>query len=487
MINKILILGGGTSGWLTAAYLVKNLLKPTQIILIEDTKLGPIGVGEGTQPATARFLYECGLEPKDWMKASNASFKFGVELVNWTDEPYFVDNDTNLNHYIAEGLFSSHYFANKSKKEFNEWHPAYRLAKANKSPKFSENRDFNNTLPEGSYGAVHFSALDIVKVIKSKIIDKIIYIDTDITSVYNDSNGITYLEDNNKVQYSADLYIDCTGFKSLLLGKALEVPFESYEDILPCDRAVAIQTQYKDPEIECFPYTRSTAMDAGWRWTIPIYNRIGNGYVYSSKFLSDDEAEQELRKSIRDFKSPANRLKMKCGRYKDIFVKNVCAIGLSAGFVEPLEATGITFTTAVVKSLTKLLNIQVPNIKLELNNWFKDMVEEIVAFVWSHYYFSTKNDTNFWKYIRTLEYNNKFIPFIDDSVYSNKMFRAGSSMFNNVQWFQVYHTFINNKELSIEDSEYAKYILDSISARVDLALNTLPNQYSYLSNWYNKE
>lgn len=492
MLNKIVILGGGTSGWLTAAYLVNNLKLNCEIILVEDSKVGPIGVGEGTQPATASFLYDCGISPSKWMKASNAAFKYGVELVGWNTEPYFVDNDSYLNHYIHDGLFSSHYFANKPHHEFSNWHPAYRLAKANKSPKFSYNFDFNNLIPENSYGAVHFSALEIVKVIKDLIIDKITYIDTKITTVNSDEGNILSLVGECNYTIAGDLYIDCSGFKSILLEESLKEPFISYEDILPCDSAVAIQTDYVDPYTQCHPYTKSTAMSSGWRWTIPIYNRIGNGYVYSSKFISKEDAEKELRDSIGDYTSKANHLKMKCGKHNEVFKGNVCAVGLSAAFVEPLEATGITFTTAIVKNLTKILNLtggSVDNsVRSAINVGFNSMVDEIVAFIIAHYYFSTKDDTSFWKHISNMKYPEKYLNIFKRIKYSTSVQLEPNSMFNSMQWFQMYHVDSIESEtiLNKEQEVYAKFILDSTSKKVDLAIDTLDNHYNYLRKWYNE-
>lgn len=492
MLNKIVILGGGTSGWLAAAYLVNNLNFKSEIVLVEDSKAGPIGVGEGTQPATASFLYECGIPPENWMKASKAAFKYGVELSGWNSQDYFVDNDTFINHLVTGNIFSTHYFADKPHKEYSKWHPAYRLAKANKSPKFSYKFDFNNTIPESSYGAVHFSALDIVQVIKEQILDKITYIDTTIVRIEKCENSIKYLEDKDGYKIYADLFLDCTGFKSILLEETLNEPFESYTDILPCDSAVAIQTQYKDPYVECHPYTKATAMSSGWRWTIPIYSRIGNGYVYSSKFCSKEEAEVELRNSINDYSSKAVHLKMKCGKHANIFKSNVCAVGLSAAFVEPLEATGITFTTAVIKNLVKILNISNglinEGVRSAINSGFSLMVDEIVSFIIAHYYFSTKSDTPFWEHIRQMSYPKKYLDIFKEIEYSKNILRKPNSMFNSMQWFQMYHVDnqINEPILSNEEAEYAEFILNSTSLKVDLALSKLDNHYNYLRKWYNE-
>lgn len=497
-VKKIIVFGGGTSGWATAAYLVKNLKVPAEIVLIEDAKAGPIGVGEGTQPFTAQFLHQCGITPKMWMKDSHASFKLGVELTGWVDNPYFVDNDTSDNCMIAENFFTSDYFSRKPHAEFVNWHPAYQLAKANKALKLKDHFDLNFGMGEENYGAVHFSALDIIKTIKNLILDKITYVDTKIVDVQQDMYGISRLVDESGNSYSGDLYIDCTGFKSVLINQTLKVPFESYDKWLINDSAVAIQTQFKNPEEECHPFTKSTTMNAGWRWTIPIFNRIGNGYVYSSKFLTEEQAEKELRDAIGDYSSPVNRVKMRCGRQSEIAHKNVCAVGLSAGFVEPLEATGITFTTAVVKSLTDLLNMHGnvwnSNVKAALNRGFYEMAMEILTFVWVHYYFSNRNDTPYWQHIRSQKLDDlpEDCKFILSAFYPNPpryLFFSPASMFNAVQWFSVLHAGGAYKDLpplTPEQENYGKYFVDVQSYRVEQAKKLFQNQHTYLKNWYNE-
>lgn len=495
-IRKIIVFGGGTSGWLTAAYLVNNLSIPVEVHLIEDASLGPIGVGEGTQPLTARFLYHCGIDPKQWMEPSNAAFKHGVELIGWNDTPYFVDNDTVDNTLIADNLFTFDYFIDKPYKEFAEWHPAYRIAKANKSPKYKDHYDVNFHMGNNSFGAVHFSAFDIIKTIKELILDKITYTDTRITNVEKNNAGIVSLSDFNN-HYYADLYIDCSGFSSILLEKTLNVPFKSYNDLLLCDKAVALPTEYTNPADECHPYTKATAMNSGWRWTIPIYNRVGNGYVYSSKFISPEDAEKELRDSIKEYNAPVRHLDMKCGVHNEVAVKNVCAVGLSAGFIEPLEATGITFTTSVVTSLTNILNHS-QNIwgntqRTYINDNFKEVINETFVFVWAHYHFSTKNDTPFWQEIR----KQKITDLSEDAqqilshFYPTPMRFLNinqNSMFNVGQWFSVLHAGgaykDTNSNITDDDIKYAEYFLESNTERINKAINLFPNHYDFLRRWY---
>ena len=498
-IKKITIFGGGTSGWLTAAYLVHNLNVPTQIVLIEDSEQGPIGVGEGTQPFTAKFLSECGIPPHLWMKDSNASFKYGVELIGWNDDPYFVDNDNEDNGIIAHNLYTSDYFIDKPYKEFAKWHPAYRLAKKNICQKFDEYLDVNHRMGPVDFGAVHFGAYDIIKTIKQLILDKITYIDTKITDITVSQNGIESLISEKGESYQSDLFIDCTGFASILLEQKLNVPFIDYTRWLPNDRAVVIRTQFTNPQEQCHPYTKATAMNSGWKFTIPTYKSIGNGYVYSSKFITDEEAEQELRNTIDEHEAPARHLKMKCGYHKEIAVANVCAVGLSAGFVEPLEATGITFTTSVVSDITGVLNnsgnVWGEQQKFNINKNFNFMSNEILAFVWAHYYFSNKNDTDFWKSFRShkitdlpeqsQEIINLFLPM------PKRFFNIGpNSMFNVVQWWSMLHAGGAYKDiksnLTDKQKKYAEYFLECHNKRLELAEEMFDNHYDYLTDWYSK-
>jgi tryptophan halogenase len=499
-VKNIIILGGGTSGWLTAAYMIKNLKIPASITLIEDSDIGPIGVGEGTQPFTTKFLYNCGIPAEEWMKVAQASFKLGVEMKGWVAEDYFVDNDANYNVMLSENLYTSDYFLDKTNEELNAWHPAYRLAKANKSPKWSEHHDANLGSGQESFGAVHFSAQGIVDAIKKIVLDKITYVDTRIETINQDEDGISNLISADGTTYSADLYIDCTGFASVLIEKQLKSSWTSYSQYLPVDRAVVIPSEYSDPEKECHPYTKATTMTAGWMFTIPIMTRIGSGYIYSSKHISDEDAEKELRSVITHSDAPARIIHLKSGTHKEIARKNVVAVGLSAGFIEPLEATAITFTTTSVSAICELLNNNTmlwnDRCRQTINWLFGEMVNEIMAFVWCHYYFSTRNDTLFWQDIRKQRIEDlppeaqKFLPYFLPR--PGKFIYAGrGSMFNVFQWFRVIHAGGGYKgqsaNLTEEERGYCEYALDSISARVTLAKDRFMNHYKYLEKWYAKK
>lgn len=496
-VKTICIAGGGTSGWLTAGYLLKNLQTPTEIILIESKKIGPIGVGEGTQPYTSTFLRRCGLEPKDWMKDADATFKLGVEFVGWQDYNFFVDNDSIKSHQFGQQKLVHKYWVGKPSEDYFNWLPAYNLAKNNVSPKLSEDLDFVVGSESTPAEAVHFNAVKIGETLSSKFKEQVDYYDDEIVNVSVNDHGVEYLELGSGKKIIADLYIDCTGFNSILLEKSLKTEHISISSILPCDKAVAIPTQYTDPEAECFPYTQSITMNAGWRWKIPTFGRVGNGYVYSSNYISKEEAEAELRKEINEYSAPALHLDMKCGYKENIAVKNVVAVGLSAGFVEPLEATGITFTTKTVEVLCDYLNNFENNfndtVRSSINTYFFEMILEIISFIFLHYKTSSRRDNEFWNSFDQ-EYlpscvkiaANYFVPEPPNVLRQPRVF----DMFHSGQWFQMFNACgqyadIENR-LSDAEKIYYDIYLEMLKTRTDLQIKNYPNHYQFLKSWYSK-
>jgi len=500
IINNIVIVGGGSAGWLAAAHLTYNLPPAVKVTLIESSKIGTIGVGEGTQPFTTSFLLECGLEPKDWMPVAESTYKLGVLLEGWADHLAFVDNDVLDPAVIGRGIMMHQYvLSNKiSKDDFLNWQPAWRFAKANKAPKCNDSRlDITPGSFMQPWDAVHFRAEALVDVLKLSAKHKLKYIDDEITEVFTDDTGVTGLLTENNGLIHGDLYIDASGFKSMLIEQALKEPFVSFEDFLLCNRAVAIPTEYKNIKEEMFPYTKAIAMDSGWRWQIPTETRLGNGYVYSDKFISPEQAEQDLRTAIGEWDAPANHIKMKTGTHRNIAVKNVYATGLAAAFVEPLEATGITFTTKGIQNLTNLIGqnggAYNDDSATMLSDQYNLMVREIVDFIFLHYHCSQKNDTPFWQAVHQLPLPassktmlNHFVPNPPNDVNRQGMY----TMFHPGQWFSMLYAFgaydkhLGTHTLDENIQKYAEMVWDVHQYRVDKEIDLFPNHAEYIESWY---
>ena len=502
IINNIVIVGGGSAGWLAAAHLTYNLPPAVKITLVESTAIGTIGVGEGTQPFTTSFLLECGLEPKDWMPIAESTYKLGVLLDGWADNPAFVDNDVLDPAVIGRGIMMHQYVLSKgiTKEEFHDWQPAWRFAKENKAPKCNDPR---LDLMPGAFGqpwdAVHFRAEALVDILKLSCKHKLKYIDDKIVEVFSDDTGVTGLLTENNGMIHGDLYIDATGFKSMLLEQTLQEPFVSFEDFLLCNRAVAIPTAYKNKQEEMIPYTKATAMESGWRWTIPTSTRLGNGYVYSDKFITPEQAEQDLRKVLDEWEAPANHIKMKTGTHRHIAVKNVYATGLAAAFVEPLEATGITFTTKGIQNLTTLIiqngGSYNDDSATMLSDQYNLMVREIVDFIFLHYYCSQKNDTPFWNEVHRIPLPsssrtmlNHFVPNPPNDINRPGMY----TMFHPGQWFALLFAFgaydEHQGKIKLDDNTmaYAEMVWDLHKHRIDKELELFPNHADFIEKWYNE-
>jgi tryptophan halogenase len=490
-INSICIVGGGTSGWLTACYIKKNLPE-IQLTLVESSQIGTIGVGEGTQPYTTKFLRDCGLQPSDWMKTSDATYKLGVEFIGWQNHPFFVDNDSVLTHTVSYNRLIHNYWVGKHPENYYNWLPAYRLAKANISPKYNKELDFVIGTSNQSSEAVHFNAFKIVDTLKKQVLDKITYHDSEVIDVKINDFGVEHIVLTDR-KIISDLYIDCTGFKSLLIEKYLKVQHRDINSLLPCDRAMAMPTYYNEPELECHPYTKATAMNSGWRWTIPTYGRIGNGYVYSSSFINQDQAELEFRTSLNDFKTDILHIKMRTGYKEKICYKNVIAVGLSGGFVEPLEATGITFTTKTVEMLVSYLknsNFEFDDtVKNSINYMYESLFREILSFIHIHYKTNSKQDSEFWSYFNDVpmpefikEILRNFIPHPPEQLFKENNF----SMFHSGQWFQVLNACgqYENVNSLITETPYYDIHIETFRNKIDSIIKKFPNHYELLQKLY---
>ena len=419
-INSIRIIGGGSAGWMTAAALVTHL-PHVDIRVIEDPNTPHIGVGESTLGFIRNYLDVIGLKDTDFMKACNASYKLAIRFKNFYKKnneafyypfgPYNMDgNQRGLNDWALKKI----YFPKTPLSDFADCvSPMMALVNENK---LFENKD--NKLPNFDFNhdvAFHFDSLQFAKWLKENIClpKGGIHVPQKLTSVKTNDKGIyEYVLDN---QYwnpmKADLFIDCTGFSSRLLGGHLKEPFQSYEDVLPNNCAWATRIPYRNKKKELVGYTDCEAINNGWVWSIPLWSRLGCGYVFSTKFISEEKALVEFKEHLKSAKklkdSEINTLEfrkipMRIGIHKRLWVKNVVAIGLSAGFIEPLESNGLYTVHEFIMVLLKVLKRSTTVSQFDkdcFNYRCKNIFDSFVDFVRFHYVLSHREDTPYWRAI----------------------------------------------------------------------------------------
>ncbi|GGY85904.1 tryptophan halogenase [Cellvibrio zantedeschiae] len=400
--KKILIVGGGTAGWMTALIMARAWLKQGfEIRLIESPEVGIIGVGEGSTPALKQFFDKLGIAESEWMPECNATYKSGIRFDHWSTKPncetYFHPFASSLDPHTLP-LFMRNAHARVRGLDVYA-HPdrfflTAKLAEKNLAPKAHYNFPF-----EALYG-YHFDAVLLGQFLKKKAIAMGVgFSQGHVQDVLLDEVGdITAVVTKDGEHLAADFFVDCTGFRSLLLRDKLKTPFKSFRNNLFNDAAVAMPTEIGAEIPSC---TISTALKNGWAWKIPLTNRYGNGYVYSSDFCSADDAEFELRErlGLLDADIPVRHLKMVVGQVTQHWNRNCLAVGLSQGFIEPLEATALFLvqqTAAIFTELYERGNFTAQErdtFNARITGYFEGTRDYIVT----HYKTSTRNDTEYWR------------------------------------------------------------------------------------------
>ena len=398
-MNKIIILGGGSAGWMTAATMIKTFPNK-EIVLIESPNAPTVGVGESTVGGIRDWTKYLGIDDKEFLKYCDGSYKLSIKFTDFYrkgtefhypfGQPVIDGNHAKLNDW----WFKKFLKPETPNSDYAECHfPQMALVNNNKLDYNKDNIipfDFNKNT------AYHFDATKFGVWLKEHycLPKGVKHIEEDIKDIKSDENGIVSLNG-----HSADLFIDCSGFKSLLLDKTINEPFESYNDLLPNNSAWATKIDYKDKEKEIKPYTNCTAINNGWVWNIPLWSRIGTGYVYSDKFVSDEDALKEFKEYLGRDDLEFRNIKMRVGIHKRLFVKNVVAIGLAAGFIEPLESNGLFTVHEFLIRLVRTLNRE------KISQWDKDnytyqckrLFRDFAEFVAMHYAFSQRTDTKYWQ------------------------------------------------------------------------------------------
>ncbi len=400
-IKNIVILGGGTAGWMTANLLHKKWQHlGIQVTVVESPDIGIIGVGEGSTPLLKVFFDSLDIEESEWMPACNATYKNGISFVDWSTvagyESYFHPFPTSLD-FATFGFLYKYSELRRQGLDLlahpNRFSLLANLTEKRLAPLPAESFPFHF-----QYG-YHFDSVLIGKFLRERAKEKgIIHIEATVESVEQHDNGdISSLQLNTGQDLSADFFVDCSGFASILIQNTLKVRFLSFAENLFNDSAIAVPTEI-DPNLPS--ETISTALPHGWVWKIPLTNRFGNGYVYSSQYTTPDEAETELRTHLGILESDveARHLKMKVGRTEQTWCNNCVAIGLSQGFIEPLEATALQFVYSTIDEFStafeegKFTNQYREDFNERMNKNFEGIRDYIVL----HYKTNSRNDTQYW-------------------------------------------------------------------------------------------
>ncbi|MGK5531043.1 tryptophan halogenase family protein [Streptomyces sp. URMC 129] len=470
-IEKIVILGGGTAGWMTASYLAKALGDTASISVVETPTVPKIGVGEATVPNLQTVFFDfLGLAERDWMPECNASFKLGIKFVNWrtggpgqalprTGEDGRPDYFYHLFGLLREHdrLPLSHYWAylrhhGKTREPFEYacyWEPS--VMDALKSPCWPDGR------PATSY-AWHFDAnlvADFLRRLATRDLG-VRHIENEMVDVELDGRGfITALLARGGERYEADLFVDCSGFRGLLINKALGEPFLDMSDHLLCDSAVATAVPHDDEQgVE--PFTSAIAMESGWTWKIPMLGRFGTGYVYSSRFADRDRATEDFCRlwGLDPERTPLNHIRFRVGRNRRAWVRNCVSIGLSSCFLEPLESTGIYFITAAIYQLVRHFPDKSFNQALidRFNGEIEVMFDDTRDFIQAHFSLPPRMDTAFWRANKELTLSPQIQeklamyraglpinqPVVDVSTYYNNFEAEFRNFWNNSNYYCIF-------------------------------------------------
>lgn len=416
-LRSITIVGGGTAGWLAACFLNRFCKskgsKKLSITLIESPTIPIVGVGEASLPGMVVLLNQLGISEAEFFKITDATFKVAAQFINWNHDdkgkPVEFLNILNAPGAI-DGRQLADYFITFDPARtapdaglayVRAFSPVAEIVRGNLAPRRPGEPEFSG---EVGY-TYHFDATKLAAFLRDVATSRgVKHILDDVDKVNLDERGfVKSLDLRRQGEHDVDLVIDCTGFRGSILQQALGEPFEPYGDYLLNDRAAVVQIPHKDPRVIATT-TRATGFKAGWNFNIPLTTRVGTGYIFSSKFISDDEAIEELLTFYGDQAKGCEPriIPIRTGRVRNAWVKNCVALGLSGGFIEPLEATAIFMTDLGVRWLQHYLPTQdfEPELAAAYNRQVSRVYEEVRDFIQAHYHLNNRRDSEYWRTAR---------------------------------------------------------------------------------------
>ena len=442
-IRSIAIIGGGSAGWMSAAAVSKMFGRRIDVVLVESEEIGLIGVGEATVPHLSAFNRLLEIDEVEFVRQTQGSFKLGIRFDDWGRiGDSYVHGFGTIGRDLGLLPFHQYWLKARAKgraRDIGRYSLNTVAAPLGKFMAAPSDAPPNSPLAEIAY-AYHFDAVRYARFLRARAeAQGVGRIEGKVVAVHRggERGFVESVQLESGEQIRADLFLDCTGFRSLLIGDAMEVGFDDWSRWLPCDRALAVPCEKVAAPT---PYTRSTAREAGWQWRIPLQHRTGNGHVYSSGFTTDDRAADILLTNL-DGKALADPkpLRFTTGKRRKLWDRNVVAIGLAGGFLEPLESTAIYLIQAGINRLMHLFPDTDCNDALQqvYNDQSAFEYERIRDFLILHYHVTQRTDAEFWNYVRTMTIPDSLQQKIDLFAADGQFFRDGTEMFGLTSWVQV--------------------------------------------------
>ncbi|HEY8940804.1 MAG TPA: tryptophan halogenase family protein [Cellvibrio sp.] len=484
--QRIIIVGGGSAGWMSAAALSNAFGNTRQITLIESDAIGTVGVGEATIPAVKSFNKLLGIDEAEFLKTTQGTFKLGIQFENWG-----ALGDVYMHPFGLVGKDS--WMANFQ----HFWLKAHRLGIAKKYFDYSLNirtANENKCMIDPNTGldyAYHFDAGLYARYLRTyseargvKRIEGMI----DAVQTRSEDGFIQSLTLKSGELIAGDIFIDCSGFRALLIEQTLHTGFEDWSHWLPCDRALAVQTESVGEPV---PYTRSIAHTIGWQWRIPLQHRVGNGLVYCSRYISDEEAKKLLLENLDGVMRTEPRLiKFRTGRALKQWNKNCISIGLASGFLEPLESTSLhLIQTGIVRLIRMFPGETINQTEIdEYNRHSRYEYERIRDFIILHYHVTQRNDSAFWNYCRTMSIPETLERKINIYKNTTSVFKEQDELFHEGSWQQVmlgqgitpagYHPVVDK----LSDEELQR-LMSSIENEHNQYLARFPSHQQFINHY----
>ena len=484
--RRVIVAGGGTAGWMAAAALARTMGDSIELTLVESDAIGTIGVGESTIPPLVTYNRLLGIGEADFMRATQATFKLGINFENWRvpGESYFHSFGTTGRDHWSAGFqhFWMHGLTKGHAASYDDYCIELQAAMQSKFAHLPDGRmNYAYQLESGLYAVFlrRLAEADGCRRVEGKIAE---------VELHPETGDIAALRLDSGQRLEGDLFIDCTGFRALLIEGALHIGYDDWTHWLPCDSAIAVQTASVRPPV---PYTRAIAHDAGWQWRIPLQHRQGNGIVYCSRYLTKDAALERLFATVEGERlTQPNVIRFTTGARRKQWHRNCVAVGLSGGFMEPLESTSIHLIQRAILRIIRMMPMGEISARdvAEFNDQQLTDMEQIRDFLILHYKATDRRDSPFWRQCAAMEIPDSLAHKIELFRETGRVFRKNEELFVENSWVQVmmgqgitpqsYHPVATK----LSDAELA-HLLAGLRDSVLKTVAGLPDHQAYVAQY----